>query len=111
MLVRRGGTMIVTAAREFWRQVRNIFGRIIIAFLNKINMIIEQKFDRAHNTDTAGKIDLANLEIPEGDRKSGHHYLGSDSRNFRHMLRRLSINYDDYVFIDYGSGKGKALIL
>jgi SAM-dependent methyltransferase len=38
-------------------------------------------------------------------------FLGAPARVTRYMLRSLHIDYNDFVFVDYGSGKGRTLLV
>src|SRR5205823_2569252 len=40
-----------------------------------------------------------------------HDYSASDWRYLRKILRRLHLDYGSHVFVDYGAGMGRALIL
>jgi hypothetical protein len=70
-----------------------------------------EEFDRVHNVDTAGLIDIRRTEVVGENREHGFHYLGTDPSQFRDVIGSLPISHDRYVFVDYGSGKGKALLL
>ncbi|TNE38730.1 MAG: hypothetical protein EP348_04540 [Alphaproteobacteria bacterium] len=59
--------------------------------------------------DTSGIHEQRDLDIPEEKRSSATRYEASSSFEFRYVLERLRINYPDYHFIDYGSGKGAVL--
>ena len=41
----------------------------------------------------------------------GNDYQPSPPKLFAHLMRQLSIRFEDYVFVDLGSGKGRALLL
>jgi hypothetical protein len=71
----------------------------------------QQEFDRDYHVQTAGQIDLAALEVVGDNRDLGHFYLGTHSQAFRTLLASLPIRHAEFVFIDLGSGKGKALLL
>jgi hypothetical protein len=71
----------------------------------------EEEFDRAYQVDTAGQIHIEGLSVDGPNAADGVFYLGSNPRVFHKILCGLSIHYEDYVFIDFGSGKGKALLL
>ncbi len=70
-----------------------------------------EEFDTRHNVDTAGLIDVRHVEVVGQNREHGFHYLGTDPDVFRETLKSLPIIHEHYVFVDYGSGKGKALLL
>ena len=68
-------------------------------------------FDAQHGTDTETTVRLEGLQI-EGDNVSlGHRYQASNSEEVRRSLRALPIAYEDFTFVDVGSGKGRVLLL
>ena len=68
-------------------------------------------FDAQHGTDTETTVRLEGLQI-EGDNVTlGHRYQASNSDEVRKTLRALPIAYEDFTFIDVGSGKGRVLLL
>jgi SAM-dependent methyltransferase len=69
-------------------------------------------FDRRHGTDTGGMVPSADLDIDDdATRWQANLYLGSPDRVTRRLLKSLDIDYPDYTFVDYGSGKGRALFV
>jgi hypothetical protein len=70
-----------------------------------------EEFDRKNNVDTAGAIFQAELEINNANKSHSRYYRGSDSLFFNNALTSLKIDFHEYTFIDFGSGKGKALFL
>lgn len=71
----------------------------------------ERSFDRDRHVDTAGVVQLVDLDVVLGDRQLGHYYLGTDPLIFRTAMAMLAIDHRLYSFVDLGSGKGKALLL
>lgn len=68
-------------------------------------------FDEIHGTDTAGGITVENLQIDSANRKHGHPYEPMPMRSFERLLESVAVRHEDYVFLDFGSGKGRALLL
>jgi hypothetical protein len=75
--------------------------------------VLEQsaRFDREFGVDTGGQLGLATLDIAGGNRDHGEFYFGSDPTLVREILAALPIAYEDFAFVDYGSGKGRVLLL
>jgi SAM-dependent methyltransferase len=72
----------------------------------------DRSFDRHFNTDTAGLVPSDDLDIDDdATRHQSNLYLGSPARVTRHLIRSLGINCADYSFVDYGSGKGRAVLV
>jgi SAM-dependent methyltransferase len=72
---------------------------------------IDAWFDRCHGIDTSGKLSLAALKISSPHVSEATWYEPVPTVGFRRLMRSLDIEHDQYVFIDYGSGKGRALFL
>ena len=68
-------------------------------------------FDRRHGTDTHDFVHLSAMSIDSANRRLGEHYQPSPVHSLRRLLRRLGIHYPDFNFIDFGSGKGRALLV
>lgn len=65
-------------------------------------------FDRRAGVQTTGSVTLTELGL---DSKDSVRYEPTPIGFFRQVLAKLSINYPRTVFIDLGSGKGRALLL
>jgi SAM-dependent methyltransferase len=72
-------------------------------------------FDLAHNVDTDGDFDdwthLSDLNIDSPNWIDGTNYTGIESVRFDASVSALDIRFEDFTFIDFGSGKGRALLL
>ncbi len=68
-------------------------------------------FDRRHGIQTSGKLPLAGLNIRSEHLSEATWYEPVPTVGFRRLMRHLDIQHENYVFIDYGSGKGRALFL
>jgi hypothetical protein len=71
----------------------------------------ERAFDAAHAIDTAGVVHLHTLDIASGNAEHGVRYEPTNPEWFRDLVDWLPIDYEDFVFVDYGAGKGRALVL
>jgi hypothetical protein len=73
------------------------------------------EFDQTHFVDTDGKFGgctyLSDLEIPSSNWIDGHDYLPIEPDRFKKVLESVDIALEDFTFIDFGSGKGRALLL
>ena len=72
---------------------------------------VQQQFDHDFGVDTAGITPLGDLAVVGQHRDLGHYYHGSDPKVFDRLLQQLPIDPAQFTFVDYGSGKGKALLL
>jgi len=70
-----------------------------------------QRLDARLGVDTAGVITPEHLDIDGIRKRQAVQYQPTGSLSFGLALANLPINHSDYVFVDYGSGKGRALFL
>lgn len=71
----------------------------------------DRSFDRRYGTDTTGLISTSKLSI--SDTKSSSNaivYLPAPEGVTRYMIQSLPINYPEFTFVDYGSGKGRVML-
>jgi SAM-dependent methyltransferase len=72
---------------------------------------LDARFDRRYRVDTSGKMSLGELKIDSTNLADATWYEPVPTLSFRQLMRELSINFESYTFIDFGSGKGRALFL
>jgi hypothetical protein len=73
---------------------------------------IDDAFDARFGVDTAGEVPLSEVGISGADVHRGHgRYRPVWTSVFHEAIRQLPIAFERFRFIDYGSGKGKALLL
>ncbi len=73
------------------------------------------EFDRVHGVDTDGEYGgwtyLSDLNIASPNWIDANDYLAIEPERFHGVLASLDLSFDEYTFIDFGSGKGRALLL
>jgi predicted RNA methylase len=69
------------------------------------------EFDRLHNTDTGGRIELVHFNITTPNFAYGVRYHGTGPALAREMIERLAIEFEKFTFVDFGSGKGRVLLV
>lgn len=73
------------------------------------------EFDLANGVETDGDFDgwtyLSDLDISSPNWIRGNNYLGIEPERFFLILSTLPIAFEEFVFIDFGSGKGRALLM
>jgi hypothetical protein len=89
------------------RSVRRVAGLAI----DKIGWMIDSLFDLRYGTDTTGIIQLRDLTIHSPHLKNGTFYEATPTKLVHLALRALQIEYGKYLFLDFGSGKGRTLLL
>jgi SAM-dependent methyltransferase len=74
--------------------------------------IEELEFDRRFGTDTATSIPAWRLsDVSSANRVHATNYVASREKDVSMLFGMLPIQAKDYVFVDFGSGKGKVLLL
>lgn len=69
-------------------------------------------FDQEHGTDTAGNRSIASLDVIElPEAQYAVHYEPSSAEVVRRALEKLSIDAAGFTFVDFGSGKGRVLLV
>ena len=72
-------------------------------------------FDLTHGVETDGDHDdwtyLSDLTIASPNWIQGNNYCGIDPERFAAALSSVPLRHEDFTFIDFGSGKGRALLL
>lgn len=73
---------------------------------------IDAGFDRKYGTDTSGIIDdMSELGVHTRHREHASGYQGIQIPVFRRIMADLGIEPREFVFVDFGSGKGRAVMM
>lgn len=67
-------------------------------------------FDWRHGTDTVTRVYQVELDFEHPNKASAHPYIPTRGRPFKKLLSDITFPQGS-VFVDYGSGKGKVLLL
>lgn len=70
----------------------------------------DRSFDELWGTDTTGIRELGSLDISVERARHGVRYQPSDAENLLMILDELDLTFSDYIFIDYGCGKGRIIL-
>lgn len=97
-LVRKHG--LAESARFISRNVRHL-----------IADRLARKWDRDHNVDTAGSIQLAMLDVVGPNRDKGNECVCTSPKSFDFIMKSLPSDLGGTTFIDIGSGKSRTLLL
>lgn len=72
-------------------------------------------FDQEHGVETDGDLDgwtyLSDLEIPSSNWIHGNNYAPIEPARFHAILHSLELRFEDFTFLDFGSGKGRSLLM
>jgi SAM-dependent methyltransferase len=71
----------------------------------------QDQFDVQHGVETTKRVHLTDLEIDSPNWIHADGYWPTPSHVFQNALSELKTNYDNLVFIDFGSGKGRVLLM
>lgn len=99
------------------RRAISIYGvrgtaRLAAGKLNHLRRQPPDTFDAEHGTDTARIVRLEGLDsVSDEQARVCHRYQACDVTRTTNTLRNLLIRYEDFTFIDVGSGKGRALFV
>ncbi len=74
------------------------------------SVMIDARFDRKYGTDTARRIPREKIITESENIVHCVNYGASKELPFRKLMKRLNLSRDN-VFVDFGSGKGRALML
>src|SRR6185503_4959033 len=77
-----------------------------------IRQLRDRLFDFRYQVHTAGDQNLDGLRVLGRNLQHGLRYEVSNPRTVRLILECLPIeDFSDYTFLDYGSGKGRVLLM
>jgi len=68
-------------------------------------------FDKQFGVDTIGVVHQTDLIIHNPNQIHAASYEASDPKYFRDAISSLMLDYQRFSFIDFGSGKGRAILL
>ena len=68
-------------------------------------------FDQALGTDTAAIREAGSLDVASANFRYAERYQPSDSEFVKHAIESLAIVPSGFSFIDFGSGKGRVVLL
>lgn len=70
-----------------------------------------KRFDMKHGVETYTIVEVADLNVDASQTVESNRFQSIHEDLFEKAFRHLRINHSDFVFVDFGSGKGKALLL
>ncbi len=72
---------------------------------------MERRFDQIMGIETATLAQEENLDLDPVRKGQSSCYEPTSAPQFRHVMSELNIAISDFTFVDFGAGKGKALLL
>ena len=93
-------------------QLGRLVSRVKSVAVARYELWLEARMERRLGIDTAGiDHDLAGLGVPHAGLAHAHAYQPVQVRVFARIMRAAGIEPARHVMVDFGSGKGRALIL
>ena len=71
----------------------------------------DRRFDQDYGTDTSSVREIGSLAIPSSEARHGKRYQPSGGSLFHRIVEQMAIDYERFVFVDFGSGKGRVILL
>ena len=68
-------------------------------------------FDKQFGVDTSGYVHYTDLNVESKNQIHAASYMGSDPKYLREVLGTLPIDYRNFSLVDFGSGKGRVILL
>ena len=68
-------------------------------------------FDYKYKVDTINTNTLDELDIDSPNKAYGHYYEGTNAHIFKTMFAHVNLDIPSSCFVDFGSGKGKAMFM
>lgn len=68
-------------------------------------------FDMKYQIDTINTAQLETLKIDSENKAVGNYYEGTNAHIFHKMIARVRLDPAQSTFVDFGSGKGKAMFM
>jgi SAM-dependent methyltransferase len=68
-------------------------------------------WDVTHGVDTCGEIPLTEYEFASANKTAGLRYQSHHPKIIREALESTNLDFSQYTFVDYGCGKGRALLV
>jgi hypothetical protein len=72
---------------------------------------LDYGFDAKFGVDTRGIIELDKLTIDSRNIDHGVHYEQTKPTDFATLINHLALKFEDFIFVDFGSGKGRVLLM
>jgi SAM-dependent methyltransferase len=78
---------------------------------NYVNYRVQDEFDRQHGIETSKRVHLTDLKVESPNWIYSDGYWPTPPEVFQDALSAVNSNHENLVFIDFGSGKGRVLLM
>ena len=72
---------------------------------------IEERFDRQYGVDTAGEVIVKTLKVDSPNVEYAVDYTAIAPGPFYELMNQIPVDYERFLFIDFGCGKGRAMMM
>ncbi len=72
--------------------------------------VVQDEFDLRYGVETSARVHLTDLKIDSPNWVYAGGYWPTSTKIIHEALAALPIRYEDFVFVDFGSGKGRVLL-
>ncbi len=72
---------------------------------------MNRSFDKRFGVETTQQVSVDDLDVDASRKSEIEPYEATNPTEFGCALSRLEINYEDYAFVDFGSGKGRVVLM
>lgn len=94
---------------NFKKVIRNVWK---VGPITTVRFIVSDLlFDTKYGIDTINTEQLENLEIDSQNKAVGNYYEGTNAYVFQKVISRVAVEPSRSCFVDFGSGKGKAMFM
>lgn len=77
----------------------------------RLQVETDRQFDEEYGVSTGGMVDLSTLNIGSENWTDGVRYQPTAPGLFKSVIAASNIRPEDFVFVDFGSGKGRVVLL
>ncbi|MBI1179533.1 MAG: hypothetical protein GC201_03180 [Alphaproteobacteria bacterium] len=98
--------------RFAWLVLYNLwYAAMRLVGLRGVNWTRDADFDERYGVDTARPVEVSELREDAEAARFAHRYQATSVEVIRSVIGSLGIDFERYSFIDYGSGKGRVLLV
>jgi hypothetical protein len=90
---------------------RNIARKYFRSIANNPGTAVSDEFDLIHGVETSVRVHTTDLLINSPNWIHAVPYIPTPSRFLKEVLVDVDINFENFTFVDFGSGKGRVLLM
>lgn len=118
-VIRQKSHTVARVLRKAWKSCREeslgagaaVIGGTFRSLLRPRTVQLPSEFDRKFGVDTSGIVTVASMEVSSPNYVYGVYYKASKPEELQEVLQAIPLQHDQFTFVDFGSGKGLALLV